>query len=287
MSSVLVTSVRRIEQDGLFIETPEGAQATVLLYGGHPISFRPAGGDEVLYLSPLATTAKAKAVRGGIPIIFPRFDEGDSEPGVPRHGFARSHRFEHTGTLANGVELTLMDDAETRSLFPGRFRLRLELTLASASLTVAMLVENRGSEAFRFTAALHSYLRVNDLEAARVRGLKGRRYLDKVAGSVWGDEGEELFKVQGEVDRVFEEVSELELEDGSRSVLITQEGFQDAIIWNPGAHGAATIGDLPDEGYREMLCVEAGAALRSIHLAPGAAFRGAQTLSVRTRTRAA
>lgn len=43
-----------------------------------------------------------------------------------------------------------------------------------------MRVQNTGDSPFEFTAALHSYLEVTDIGEARVRGLKGLQYLDKV-----------------------------------------------------------------------------------------------------------
>jgi glucose-6-phosphate 1-epimerase len=43
-----------------------------------------------------------------------------------------------------------------------------------------MRVQNTGDSPFEFTAALHSYLEVTDVGQARVKGLQGLEYLDKV-----------------------------------------------------------------------------------------------------------
>ena len=43
-----------------------------------------------------------------------------------------------------------------------------------------MRVFNTGKDAFDFTAAVHSYFEVLDISKARVRGLQGLQYLDKV-----------------------------------------------------------------------------------------------------------
>ena len=51
---------------------------------------------------------------------------------------------------------------------------------AGELLRVDMRVQNTGSSAFDFTAALHTYIEVSDVEKAKVRGLKGLDYLDKV-----------------------------------------------------------------------------------------------------------
>ena len=43
-----------------------------------------------------------------------------------------------------------------------------------------MRVINTGDKPFDFTAAVHSYFEVVDISKARIRGLKGLTYLDKV-----------------------------------------------------------------------------------------------------------
>jgi glucose-6-phosphate 1-epimerase len=52
-----------------------------------------------------------------------------------------------------------------------------------------MRVVNKGDTPLDFTAALHTYLEVADVEKAKVKGLKGLTYLDKVRGGwelMWG-----------------------------------------------------------------------------------------------------
>ncbi len=43
-----------------------------------------------------------------------------------------------------------------------------------------------GDKPFEFTAALHTYLEVQDIALAKVQGLQGLEYLDKVRPRVWG-----------------------------------------------------------------------------------------------------
>lgn len=49
-------------------------------------------------------------------------------------------------------------------------------------LRADMRVMNTDDKPFDFTAALHSYIEVADVEQAKVRGLKGLAYLDKASG---------------------------------------------------------------------------------------------------------
>jgi glucose-6-phosphate 1-epimerase len=57
MSDIRLTEFRG--QPALHLRAPDGAQATVLLHGGHLVSWVPAGGEEQLYLSPPPATAWA------------------------------------------------------------------------------------------------------------------------------------------------------------------------------------------------------------------------------------
>jgi len=52
-------------------ELPSGESVTVLLYGATVISWKDAEGQEKLWLSEAAKLDGSKAVRGGIPLVFP------------------------------------------------------------------------------------------------------------------------------------------------------------------------------------------------------------------------
>lgn len=58
---------------------------------------------------------------------------------------------------------------------------------------------------------------------------------------------------------------------------ITRDGLNDAVVWNPWAEKAKSIGDFsPDDGYKKMVCVEAGAVNGWQALEAGEAWEGAQ-----------
>jgi galactose mutarotase-like enzyme len=91
---------------------------------------------------------------GRAPLLFPivgtlaggayRLD--DRTFALPRHGFARTRRFEVERAEAALAEFVLRADAETRKLYPFRFELRVRYVLSDATLTVLTTVSNRGSE---------------------------------------------------------------------------------------------------------------------------------------------
>ncbi|GAB3102878.1 D-hexose-6-phosphate mutarotase [Lysobacter terrae] len=257
------------------------ATALVALHGGHVLSWVPADGRERLFLSARAQYGTSQAIRGGVPVIFPQFA---ARGALPKHGFARTlpWRFLDLGEHAT---FELRSSAAT-AVWPHAFVVRLQIGLdaTALTLTLTLAIENEGAEAFAFTAALHTYLAVDDIAAASVLGLDGCRYEDNAdGGAVAQQRGEVRFN--GEVDRIYAASAQaitqsrrLELRDGAHALSIAQEGFTDTVVWNPGATLAAGIGDLAPDDYRRFVCVEAGQVLQPVVLAPGERWIGRQRL---------
>src|SRR5437868_277774 len=78
------------------LKAPDGAEATVTLYGAHLVSWKDATGQERLFLSARSALDGSKAIRGGVPVIFPQFA---ARGAGMRHGFARvlAWRLRETG----------------------------------------------------------------------------------------------------------------------------------------------------------------------------------------------
>ena len=257
-----------------------GARVAVSRTGGHVVSWRPALGEEMLYLSPLAAAHPGRAIRGGVPVIFPQF--AGLGP-LAKHGFARTADWrETTPEPGEALALELTDTPATRALWPHAFRLTLGLALGGDQLRLSLRVQNTGDDPFSFTAALHTYLRVPDVEQAALHGLIGLRYHDKTAGDREAQQ-EGPLQARGPVDAVFAHAPDrvvLRGAAGDRSVEVRKRGFEDLVVWNPWAEGAAAMADLPDDGFRHMLCVEAAQVARAVMLAPGEQWEGVQELAV-------
>jgi glucose-6-phosphate 1-epimerase len=54
----------------------------------------------------------------------------------------------------------------------------------------------------------------------------------------------------------------------------------ETVVWNPGAVLGAKLADMPADGFRHMLCVEAARIDEPVLLAPGAQWQGWQQLRV-------
>src|SRR5687768_4182806 len=75
--------------------TSPAAEAEIYLHGAHVTHFQPRGhGKPVLFMSARSLFDPAKAIRGGVPLIFPWFGTNPANPNVPQHGFARTTAWE-------------------------------------------------------------------------------------------------------------------------------------------------------------------------------------------------
>lgn len=263
----------------LRLETPRGAAATILHHGAQLASWRSARGMENIYLSELADFSPGSAIRGGAPICFPQFSTlGD----LPLHGFSRNQIWTPVAGSADGAEvvrLQLTDRPETRALWPHSFQAEFQVTLTDDSLELALSVLNTGSEAFSFTAALHTYFRVTAIEKVKISGLQNTRYLDKLKDNTVCTETNEWLQIDRPLDRIYYNTTDgITLEDGDRQLLLSGQGMPDVVVWNPGPDRCATIADLPDDAWRHFVCIEAAAIDLPISLAPGETWRGAQRM---------
>jgi glucose-6-phosphate 1-epimerase len=276
-------TVEVLGQPALRIQSPDGAQATVLLHGGHIVSWVPAGGEEQLYLSPKAEAGDGMAVRGGVPIIFPQFELRGPDKSLPRHGLARTRPWQvdsRTQGLDHAqVTLVLVDDESTRAIWPHRFRLELTVSVSGGRLDMELYASNTGQTSWPFAAALHTYLAVANLSQVRLQGLEGRLYRDSLTGGeAFEDQPEKRFF--GEIDRIYSRVPDLLLREGPRRLGIESSGLPDAVLWNPGPDQCAKLKDMPPDGWQHMLCVEAARINEPFTLAPGEDWSGRQSLTL-------
>lgn len=156
---------------------PTGESVEILLYGATIISWKDAQGQEKLFLSDKAKLDGSKAVRGGVPLVFPVFGSNKAHEAtnkLPQHGFARISRWEFLGKSTSegesGADSSVMLDfglshdslsEASRAAWPYKFGLIFSVTLSREGLTTSMVVRNEGDEAYEFQTLMHTYLRIN------------------------------------------------------------------------------------------------------------------------------
>lgn len=259
---------------------PRGASAVISQLGAQVLSWQTPDGRERLFLSEKAVFDGSVSIRGGIPICFPQFSSlGD----LPKHGFVRtrpwSQSAERFGDDYALITLEIADDDATRALWPHAFHAELTLMIEADRIDIELCVTNTGGAPFSFTGALHSYLRLVQVEDAALEGLHGYEYRDAANDNrIVRDSGTEVV-VDGPLDRVYHDVKRPQLlKAGNHSLGIQNQGFPDVVVWNPWVEGCAAMTDMPADGWRQMLCVEAAIARQPVSLPAGEDWYGRQTL---------
>ena len=262
------------------LQLPGGDRVVVAQHGAHVLSWV-AGGRERLYLSPQSVMDGRAAIRGGIPICFPQFNQrGD----LLKHGFARNLSWTVKPPRLEDdkahLALKLNDSAATRQWWGQAFEALLLIELTPGALQVELAVRNTDSKPLSFTGALHTYFAVNDVAQARLFGLGGQAEWDAVKDR-HATAAPEL-RFIGEFDRVYSAAPMgYELQDGPHTLSIEQDmDWAQTVVWNPGAVKGAALADMPADGWQHMLCVEAAQVYEPVCIEPGDFWQGAQRLSV-------
>jgi glucose-6-phosphate 1-epimerase len=269
-----------------FVEGPSGmplievataqAQATVALYGGQLLSYKPARAEhDLFYLSDKAQYQQGKAIRGGVPLCWPWFGDDPGDLGRQAHGFARNLFWDVLDSQLHDdkVEITLglESTATSKQWWPSEFRLRKKIHIGE-QLNISLTTENKGDIPFSMSKALHSYFRVGDITQARVAGLDGVDYLDKTLDYAKHKQTGDV-TAEGETDRVYLNApSRVSIVDPAlkRRIDIEHQGADNFVVWNPWDK-AAELKDMPAEDYEQFICVEtANAIANSVIVAPGA-----------------
>ncbi|EKG12874.1 Aldose 1-epimerase [Macrophomina phaseolina MS6] len=282
---------------------PTGESVEILLYGATVISWKNADGSDNLWLSEKATLDGSKAVRGGIPVVFPVFGPPPADhatSSLPQHGFARTSRWEFLGKSTSESDASTAgapsDDCvkldfglyasnlspDARKAWPYDFGLVYSVTLAPGSLQTTVNVRNEGKEPFEFQVLMHTYLRIPDISKISVTGLLGVSYTDKVLNASTHTQSEANLTITGETDRVYSAIPQ-----NTTSVIagdkprfdVVRDNLPDTVVWNPWKEKAASMADFgPDDGYKNMICVEAGAVKQWTTLEGGETWEAGQTI---------
>jgi len=252
---------------------------TVHLFGATVISWV-CGDQEQLFLSTKSKFDGSKAIRGGIPVVFPNF--GPWECG-PQHGFARISWWSHTTKPEhneNSLIFELEDNEETRKMWNFKFKLQYTVSLEGGKLFTELKVINCDKVSFDFTTLLHTYFNIHDINECYVTGFNNCKYSDKVSGQSQLTETKEKVYISENVDRVYENTSSHHIHATGKILYLEKSStLPDTVLWNPWIEKAQAMSDFNDDGYKHMVCVESGFVSNRKKLNPGETFVASQTVS--------
>ncbi|KAJ6084126.1 hypothetical protein N7486_010926 [Penicillium sp. IBT 16267x] len=304
LGSSLPQSTVSINDNVVEANLPTGESVAIRLYGATVTSWK-VSGQEQLFLSEKAHLDGSKPIRGGIPVVFPVFGpppQNHVTSSLPQHGFARNSNWEYLGKSSTeaadnqgdqavkldfGLSHTMLSE-EHRKAWPYEFGLVYSVTLTKNSLQTQLQVRNEGAQNFEFQVLMHTYLNIADISDIRVKNLESKTYIDKTRNATSHTETSPALAITGETDRVYQNLDPSvpiivsSAADDQPLFSITREALGDVVVWNPWIEKAKGMADFaPDEGYKNMICVEAGSVSGWQTLEAGDSWEGGQTIKSR------
>lgn len=244
------------------------AECKISLWGGNLLSYRPLNeAHDVFWLGDLNKFDNIQAIRGGIPVCWPRFAEEELNNHLPRHGFARLS----TWALQNvnvdeekiEVELSLTPDVKYNLDLSARLLIKI-----TDKLEYALETTNHGDAEFAFSEALHAYFNVSSIEDILIQGLREHQYQNSLDGKVYTLEKD--LEIKGEFDSVFlNQVQPIKIIDKAynREIVVEKQGSKTTVVWNP----AKDLAEMSSNQYKTFVCVEpSNVGKYSVKLAPHA-----------------
>lgn len=263
------------------------AAAEIYLQGAHVARWQPRRAQyPALFVSAKSQYAPGRAIRGGVPLVFPWFAE--RQGGLPggSHGFARTLPWEVVAAeqRPEGVALSfkLLPSQTTRDLGFDQFVLVYEV-VAGEQLSLRLEVENLGDGALTFEEALHAYYAVSDVRQVEVSGVGDTDYLDRAHHAERKHQAAGAIRFAGETDQLHlntnATVTIADLGWG-RQIVIEKQGSKSTVVWNPWVEKTGALADLGADAWPHFVCVEpANAAENAVTLQPG----GRHTMGMRVR----
>lgn len=249
-------------------------------------------GQERIFLSKKAILNGTKAIRGGIPIVFPQFSTKLTSD-LPSHGFARISTWKWGGININTPDKKevsfILTDREVNKkyleIWPHQFKLVYTVLLEGKSLKTTIKIKNTGNEPWLFNTLLHTYFNVDDLNEANVQGLINCNYIDTSpeGNGEKNIESRQKIVFQKEVDSIYFDVNQkmFKLQTGFKNdIMVEKCTLPDVVVWNPWIEKSGRMADFGVESYPHMFCFEVGSVYQPIELDVDAVYEGGQILTV-------
>ncbi|MDN3651721.1 D-hexose-6-phosphate mutarotase [Thalassotalea ponticola] len=249
---------RTIATDIQIVElTHKNFSATISLYGGQVLSWKPNKQRDVFWLSKRTFYEKGKAIRGGIPLCWPWFG---AHKDAGNHGFARNVNWQLDNFSVDSRAITIklsLEGEQAYNVWPYKYRV-VQTIVISDTFSQSLVVQNLSDRVFQFNGALHSYFQVSDPANVAVPGLNSHFYDDKIS-SYLNCPPRDVLDCTGPIDRIYHSDASVTLFDKvwKRAIEINKSNCPQWVLWNPGKDIALSMDDIHQLGENEFVCLEA------------------------------
>ena len=267
-----------MKENGIIHLSNKMAECNISLWGGNLLSYRPKSEEhDIFWLGDLNKFDNKQAIRGGIPVCWPRFAEEELNNHLPRHGFARLS----TWTLQKvNVDETKIE-AELSLIPEEKYHLNLSAKLflkITNKLEYMLETTNLGTEDFSFSEALHAYFNISSIKDIEILGLAGHQYKNSLDGKIYTLDKD--LQIKGEFDSIFlNQVEPVKIIDKGyeREIVIEKQGSNTTVVWNPNKD----LAEMSQDQYKTFVCVEpSNVGEHCIKLAPKTTHTISSTISV-------
>lgn len=172
------------------IFTKNNQEIEVSLYGANLLRWKSLN-KERLYIAKTSLLDGTKAVRGGVPVVFPQFARPNEN--LPQHGFVRTSFWKYLKNTEENegdedsiffyLDHTMVNDQNLiLNHWNYAFNLLIEFKLTSSNkLIQKFYIQNiDNNKSFFFQNLLHTYYSISNIHNITVKGLKSSSYLDKL-----------------------------------------------------------------------------------------------------------
>ena len=129
---------------------------------------------------------------------------------IQQHGFARNVHWSLKSSSDTSCVLELTPSDYTKAMWDKEFLCTFTVTLEVDHLNTKLVVENKGTDAFDFQAALHSYFACSSLDKVEITGsFKGKEFINRLAsdGGTVQTEDRSIITISEAYDRVYKGVN--------------------------------------------------------------------------------
>ncbi|NTS76974.1 D-hexose-6-phosphate mutarotase [Catenovulum sp. SM1970] len=258
-----------------WVETTD-YQAAIAVTGGQLIWFTQVDHSEpVIWLSENSHMDDSKSLRGGVPICWPWFGRHRTDKTLPSHGLVRNIawklvKFDFNGkqfNLSVSPDLTALT-TEYRALIQDGIELTQTLTF-DEQIEIKLTTKNTGTQSYEFSAALHTYFNVGDIQNTELHGLVNSHYIAEATN--WESvDAPKLYRFREQTDRVhIDRCEHAEIESPIHTYELTHSGNNSLIVWNPWQEVSEQTPGMGAEVWKGMLCVEPAAFKPYLNLKSG------------------
>lgn len=241
------------DNNGIITLQNSVAECKISLFGGNILSYRPkTQKHNVFWLGDLNKFDNVQAIRGGIPICWPRFAQEQLNSHLPRHGFARTSLWTLENVYVDETKMTahlcLIPDKQYNLNICADLFIKI-----TDKLECILETTNLGTENFAFSEAFHAYFYVGSRDKTQIKGVQGFQYINSLDGKNYKLDKD--LTITEEFDSVFmNHTNSVKIVDNKlkRIINLEKKNSNSTVVWNPNKN----VKEASSGQFNKFICVE-------------------------------